>query len=116
MGLLSLSKLDKLVKLRVCLTQCKGECVCDGKMLCSNPRPLFSHVMLGLIAGVLALKTSELHEINRDTSFTNINDIGEFYFQSYTHRHTERDKYTHTCMMYIHTQNMLLLLLYIRMC
>lgn len=95
----------------MCLAQYKGECVCDGRMLCSNPRPLFSPVMLGLIAGVLALKTTELHEINRDTSFTNINDIGEFYF-NHVHTNTQRETYLHICT-YVHTQNMLLLLLYI---
>ena len=85
----------------MCLAQYKGECVCDGRMLCSNLRPLFSPVILGLIAGVLALKTTELHEINRDTSFTNINDIGEFYFNRvHTNTHRERHILTH---MYIRT-------------
>lgn len=102
MWLLSFSKVDKLVKLQMCLAQYKGECVCDGRMLCSNPRPLFSPVILGLIAGVLALKTSELHEINRDTSFTNINDIGEFYF-NHVHTNTQRETHTYTYVhMYIH--------------
>ena len=83
----------------MCLAQYKDECVRDGRVLCSNPRPLFSPVILGLIAGVLALKTSELHEINRDTSFTNINDIGEFHF-IHIHTNTQRETHTYT---YVHT-------------
>lgn len=57
--------------------------------LCGTAKPLPSSPILGSLAGILALKTSELHEVNKDTSFTNINDVGEFcHNHAHPHTHT----------------------------
>ena len=74
------------VRLQICVLQCNTKFDLNGEPVCCNPKPLLSPVILGPHSGVLGFKTSELHVVNRDTSFTNINDIGKS-MQSCIHMH-----------------------------
>ena len=67
--------------------------------LCGTLKPLPSSPIPGSLAGILALKTSELHEVNKDTSFTNINDVGEFC-HNHAHPHTHTPTHAYVCMKY----------------